>query len=120
MQSSFPSTDGASQVKCSEGAAEWDNARRPLLGSWPGASGAPSERIPIDTNYPGFRCAHPGLSYNAASRLKARISRAKPLASQQHSFHFEIDQSYLNLLVAQCQTILKTDPIRGSQQVRHR
>jgi hypothetical protein len=89
--------------------------QRKTPASWPGASDAPSERIPIDTNYPriltgyfgrrcdqgtlggqlgdltlpnqrlplvfGFRCAHPGLSYNAASRLKARISRAKPLAS---------------------------------------
>jgi hypothetical protein len=52
-----------------------------------GASGAPSERIPIDTNYPGFRCAHPGLSYNAASRLKAGISRAKPLASLSGIFY---------------------------------
>jgi hypothetical protein len=56
--------------------------QRKAPASWPGASGAPSERIPIDTNYPGFRCAHPGLSYNAASRLKAGISRPKPLASQ--------------------------------------
>ena len=55
--------------------------QRKTPASWPGASDAPSERIPINTNYPGFRCAHPGLSYNAASRLKARISRAKPLAS---------------------------------------
>ena len=46
--------------------------QRKTPASWPGASDAPSERIPIDTNYPGFRCAHPGLSYNAASRLKAR------------------------------------------------
>src|ERR1700741_2494103 len=29
--------------------------------------------------YPVFRFAHPGLSYSAASRLKAGISRAKPL-----------------------------------------
>jgi hypothetical protein len=30
--------------------------QRKTPASRPGASGAPSERIPIDTNYPGFRC----------------------------------------------------------------
>ena len=45
---------------------------------WPGASGAPSERIPIDTNTQGSAALYPGLSYNAASRLKPGYQGQNP------------------------------------------
>ena len=44
------------KASSSEGAAERDNGRGPLLA---GACAAPSERIAIDTKFPGFRCASP-------------------------------------------------------------
>ena len=90
MQSSFPSTGGASQVKCSEGATEWDNERRLLVGRELLAllqSG--SQLIRITQGSAALTAAlHPGLSYNAASPLKAGISRTKPLASRAGAYRY--------------------------------
>jgi hypothetical protein len=60
------------------------------------------------------------LKAESLGHIKMEVFITPDFISQQHSFLFEIDQSYLNLLIAQCQTILKRYPIRGSQQERGR
>ena len=41
------------------------------------------------------------------------IVKPNPLTAEEHTFHFEIDQSYFPMFVQQCRSVLKRYPIVG-------
>jgi hypothetical protein len=63
-------------------------------------------------------CMEPFLSASLKSRSLGHITMEVSITpdhmTQRHWFQFEIDQSYLTLLIKQCQSILEAYPIRGS------
>ena len=61
-------------------------------------------------------CLEPKLSVTLEAKNFGHISMdvyITPDLSQRHEFTFEIDQSYLPLLIRNCRTILKQYPIKG-------
>ena len=66
-------------------------------------------------------CVEPNLSVALAAsslgRVKMEVKITPDHLTQQHSFTFEIDQSYLDPLLRQCRAMLETYPIRGERPV---
>lgn len=64
-------------------------------------------------------CREPNLSVllKAASlgQITIEVSITPDHLAQKHWFQFEIDQSYLPSLIAQCRTILEAYPLRGER-----
>ena len=64
-------------------------------------------------------CREPNLSVllKAASlgQITMDVSITPDHLAQKHWFRFEIDQSYLPSLIAQCRTILEAYPLRGER-----
>jgi hypothetical protein len=50
--------------------------------------------------------------------LEVKVEITPDHMSQQHSFQFEIDQTYLPLIAMQCRAITQAYPIRGEQKGR--
>ena len=64
-------------------------------------------------------CQEPNLSVllEAASpgQITMEVSITPDHLTQKHWFRFEIDQSYLPFLIAQCRTIIEAYPLRGER-----
>jgi hypothetical protein len=64
-------------------------------------------------------CMEPALSVTlkagSLGHITMDVSITPDHMRQRHWFQFEIDQSYLPLLVKQCQSILEVYPIKGSR-----
>jgi hypothetical protein len=64
-----------------------------------------------------LECIEPELNVRLRAMSLGRIAMEVEITpnniTQQHSFEFEIDQSYLAPLIEQCRSILEAYPIRG-------
>jgi hypothetical protein len=58
------------------------------------------------------------LTMNTMGHLSVEVDITPDHLTQKHSFHFNLDQTYLPRLLAQCKSVLDEYPIRGQQSVR--
>lgn len=55
------------------------------------------------------------LEMNATGQITARVDATPDHLSQRHTFHFELDQSFLPEIIRGCRNILLRFPIKRSQ-----
>ena len=53
------------------------------------------------------------LKMNGLGKIEMKVEITPDYVRQEHSFQFELDQSYLQELIAKCRTLLAKYPIRG-------
>lgn len=53
------------------------------------------------------------LKMDSPGRISMRVEITPDHMTQEHNFHFEIDQSYLRSLIESCRKVLAKYPIRG-------
>ncbi|PYS66814.1 MAG: hypothetical protein DMF69_24965, partial [Acidobacteria bacterium] len=57
------------------------------------------------------------LKMNGLGQIQAKVEITPDPMTQQHSFEFELDQSYLESLIASLRSLLATYPVKGKVDV---
>ncbi len=88
------------------------------LHGWLVSTQAMNESLKGEAN---LDCMEPELSVSLKAEglghINMEVNITPDHLSQDHKYHFEIDQSYLSELIKSCQAILQRYPVRGSNEI---